>query len=98
MVENPVETINTEAELGAALEDTEHLVYIKPAAIDGNDRKMTSFFAAFYNFVHVPGFLDDDNVSMNEGMNGEVADMQFAMLVAKLVEHFDEERTGRRHG
>ena len=48
--------------------------------------------------MHVPGFLDDDNVSMNEGMNGEVADMQFAMLVAKLVEHFDEERTGRRHG
>ena len=41
MVENPFETMNTEAELGASLEDTEHLVYIKPAAIDGKDGKMT---------------------------------------------------------
>ena len=42
--------------------------------------------------------LDDLDISMNEEMNDEVAYVQFGILVADLVEHFEEQQSSRMHG
>ena len=56
--------------------------------IQENDGKVTSFLAAFYYFVRVFGYLENDEVQMNEYMNGENADLNLGILVAELIEHY----------
>ena len=52
---------------------------------------------AFYYFARVFGYLENE-VSMNESMNDENADIDIGNLVAKLMEHYEEECFARMHG
>ena len=53
-----------------------------------DDWKMTSFLMAFYYFTRVFGYLKNDEVSMNENMIGENADIDIGILVAERIEHY----------
>ena len=61
------------------------------------DRKLTSFFTAFYYFAQVFGYLENE-VSMNKPMHEKNAEVDIGNLNAELMQHYEEERFGHMHG